>query len=295
MNREHGSFPVGSYERHQTEESTFSGTTSSGDCSSLEDFRESLKRVQVTQGGLEQYVRQKSRRANSISLELGKINLQETSASQVTAEVNRSSSSSHLIRRHTVAEVGDSHPHSILKIAGSESDKSPAKQVSFSDLDGLTAENPCAQVALGTMFEYGLGVEKDLTKAVKWYKEAAFNAIPNEKTFEFLESQILNGDTAAQNQLGNLYLTGGNYGPFLVNKDTQKALLLLKKAAKKGSAAANFSLGKVYADGADGVNSNYIRAADYFKKAKDLGHQEATEMEKAARKSLEICSKNTES
>src|ERR1700739_3141167 len=63
------------------------------------------------------------------------------------------------------------------------------------DLNGLTkkasAGNIEAQFKLAQAYQFGLGVEKDLYEAVRWYRMAANS-----------------GNPSAQNNLGYLYATG---------------------------------------------------------------------------------------
>ena len=74
------------------------------------------------------------------------------------------------------------------------------------------AGDPRAQEFIGILHEEGLGVPKDIYKAIAWYERAA-------------ES----GDMAAQYNLGRIYLEGK-----LVEPDVERAHDLLRRAAEQG-------------------------------------------------------------
>jgi TPR repeat protein len=62
------------------------------------------------------------------------------------------------------------------------------------------------------MYQYGLGVSKDETEAVKWYRKSAEQ-----------------GNAFGQNNLGAMYEYGNG-----VNKDILKAVSWYRKAAEQG-------------------------------------------------------------
>lgn len=80
-----------------------------------------------------------------------------------------------------------------------------------------------AQFYLGLCYNYGDGVEKDLSEAVKWYRKAADQ-----------------GDALAQYNLGICYDNG--YG---VEKDLSEAVIWFRKAADQGLAEAQNMLRKL--------------------------------------------------
>ena len=91
--------------------------------------------------------------------------------------------------------------------------------------DHLAAkDNPAAQYWLAHMSELGVGVPKDITKAISLYaKAAAQNSIP------------------AEARLGEIYLNGD-----LAPPDYAKAFDLLGKAARQGNPRAAMRLGQMY-------------------------------------------------
>lgn len=83
--------------------------------------------------------------------------------------------------------------------------------------------NAEAQFCLGHLYETGIGVEKDESKAFEWYKKAANQ-----------------GNADAQNNLGNLCLK---------NKKHKKAIEFYKLAADQGCIQAHNNLGNCYSKG----------------------------------------------
>jgi TPR repeat protein len=81
----------------------------------------------------------------------------------------------------------------------------------------------CTDCLLGKMYQYGLGIAKDMPKAFLCYKKAA------------LQKEVL-----AQLELGFLYDTGQD-----VKLDYQQAFFGFKKSAEKGYARAEVNLGSV--------------------------------------------------
>lgn len=112
--------------------------------------------------------------------------------------------------------------------------------------------NAVAQLKLGNAYEYGKGVKKDPTEAVKWYRKAADQ-----------------GNADAQYYLGAAY--GFGMG---VKIDQAEELKWYRKAADQGNANAQFWLGTAYSNG-KGVPMDYKEAAKWFRKAADQGHKPA--------------------
>ena len=74
------------------------------------------------------------------------------------------------------------------------------------------------------------------------------------------------GDTAAQTQLAEMYLTGRG-----VDKDPRQALTWYEQAAQHGNAEAQYSLGNMYFMG-EGVPQDDAQAATWYRRAADQGH-----------------------
>jgi len=106
------------------------------------------------------------------------------------------------------------------------------------------------QFYLGVVYEKGRGVKKDIELAIHWYKKAA-----NQDSAEALIN------------LGFIYC----YGAENVSINTTKALKYYLKGAELGHPEAQFQLGLMYDNGL-GVEPNYDKAYELYKKAADQGH-----------------------
>lgn len=102
---------------------------------------------------------------------------------------------------------------------------------------------------LGRVYQYGYGVDKNLTTAVSWYRQGA------EK-----------GDAESQYRLGNCYYNG--YG---VTKDLQQAFNLFKKSAEQDNTSAQNMVGICYRNGY-GVAKNDAEAVKWYRRAADAGY-----------------------
>ncbi|HWY52094.1 MAG TPA: toll/interleukin-1 receptor domain-containing protein [Chthoniobacterales bacterium] len=117
--------------------------------------------------------------------------------------------------------------------------------------DGLATKatnNVEAQTELAVLYEYGLGVSKDESRAAKLFQKPAEQ-----------------GDARAQNSLGLLYANGTG-----VVKDLSKAVDLYQKAAAQGFALAQLNLGNLYANGT-GVVKDLSKAVELYQKAAAQG------------------------
>ncbi len=110
-----------------------------------------------------------------------------------------------------------------------------------------------AQFNLGLIFEQGTEIQKDLSKAIYWYKKAA--------------SQ---GHTVAQYN----YATLLHFGKGL-RKDETKAATWYQLAAKKGHMAAQSSLAFLYLQHVQKSFRDAKKAAYWYNKAAKLGYPEA--------------------
>lgn len=106
-----------------------------------------------------------------------------------------------------------------------------------------------AQTALGNMYHDGFGVEKDIAKALEWYRKA-----------------VDQGYGEAQFRLGHEYSTGHG-----VTADQEMAVKLFKMAAAQGHGAAQFRLAECYLAGL-GVQKDSFEALVWYKKSADAGH-----------------------
>jgi TPR repeat protein len=113
-----------------------------------------------------------------------------------------------------------------------------------------------AQWKLAEMYREGLGGEKNIEEAKKWYKKCANESSNAAYIFEF----------ARRCHLGNLW-----------PKDLAEARLFYQKAADKKSAEAAYQYA-LFCHDALGGNKDEVNAKIYFKKAADLNQREACYM-----------------
>ena len=113
-----------------------------------------------------------------------------------------------------------------------------------------------AQGLLGIMYGYGLGVQKDDVKAVKWSRMA----------YSKLRLLADQGDAVAQYCLGNMYMEGRGVG-----KDYVEAVRWYGKAAEQGNPFGYYNLGWMYQNGY-GVDKDYVEAVRWYGKAAEQGN-----------------------
>jgi len=113
--------------------------------------------------------------------------------------------------------------------------------------------NARAEVNLGILNEYGLGIPRDESEAANWYRQAAEQ-----------------GDAAAQTSLGLMYEHHDFSGTM------KEAASWYLRAADQGDALGQFLLGRMYTEGW-GVNHDDAMAAALYRKAADQGLPEAQE------------------
>ncbi len=137
--------------------------------------------------------------------------------------------------------------------------------------------DPESQTNLGMRYTYGYGVNKDYSKAFRWFKKAADQNYPEAqyhigvmysygesitkdqaKAAKWYEKSANQGFTAAQNNLGLFYAQGIG-----VPKDGIQALKWFTAAANQDFGDSQYSLGVMYNTG-DGVVENKAIAKKYF-------------------------------
>ena len=102
------------------------------------------------------------------------------------------------------------------------------------------------------MYENGLGVEQDYTKAMEWYNK---------------EAEL--GNSSAMNNIGWLYENGLG-----VEQDYAKAMEWYEKAAELGNIDGTYNIGLLYYKG-EGVEQDYAKAMEWWEKAAELGDAHA--------------------
>ena len=137
-----------------------------------------------------------------------------------------------------------------------------------------------AQVTLGIMYDFGHGVSKDQTEAIKWYIKAAEQGIPvvqHDVGVKYFEGQGVDQDylkaaywweqsanaglADSQFNLGLLYYRGIG-----LEIDYDKASSLFTSAAEQEHPHAQYSLAVMYAFG-QGLDKNYEQALQWFRKS----------------------------
>ena len=116
----------------------------------------------------------------------------------------------------------------------------------------IQTEQPMAYLALGRIYDEGLGVETDHKEGLKWFEKAADK-----------------GDADAQNIVGNIYMNAD-----YVEHDEKKAFKYYQMAAVQGHLWAMYNLGSCYAGG-QGTELDLLKAGEWLRKAAEGGLQEA--------------------
>lgn len=152
------------------------------------------------------------------------------------------------------ARTGDAIGQAGLGVAylwglGTEKDVSKAREMFEKSAD---QGHPIAKTGLGVIYQHGQGVPADPDRALALYREGA-------------EA----GYHGAQDQLGDLYLAGT-----IVAQSDQTAAYWFAKAADQGNAAAQFNLALLYEKGR-GVDKSMTTAARWHTAAAEQGHAEA--------------------
>jgi TPR repeat protein len=114
------------------------------------------------------------------------------------------------------------------------------------------AGNAHAQLGLGVLYEFGLGVAANAVEAAQWYRKAADA-----------------GDAGAQKNLGQLYETGQG-----VPENWALAAELYQKSAAQGNVEGESALGRAYEFGI-GIEQNRSEAVKWFTRASSQGDSKA--------------------
>jgi TPR repeat protein len=155
-------------------------------------------------------------------------------------------------------------------------------------LDAADRGHAGAMNDLGGVFEYGIGVPKNLATARVWYERAAEHGhagamtrlgqisenglgVPQDfaSARDWYEKAAALGNAASMNNLANLFRHGWG-----VVQDLPAAANWYLKAAQLGLPSAMNSLGELSEDGI-GVPLDYGAARSWYKKAADLGDADA--------------------
>ncbi|RUR32753.1 sel1 repeat family protein [Vreelandella andesensis] len=138
--------------------------------------------------------------------------------------------------------------------------------------------DPRAHYELGYLYEKGIGLPNDYSKAVCWYRSAAElgsaeaqlrlglmyskydcmlttpQTINHRIAFNLFYRSAVQENAAAENQLGNMYSSGVG-----VERDHHEAIYWYRRAAIQGNPDSHFRLSKIYKN-AVGVKKNIVMA-----------------------------------
>lgn len=153
---------------------------------------------------------------------------------------------------------------------------------------GQLEQNAVGQAELSFLYYFGLGVNKDLDKALYWSKKSAKSREPQgqyrlgisydfgdgvEQNYanavECYEKSAEQGYHGAQYNLAVSYDLGEG-----VEQNYEAAVDWCRKAAEQGAADAQYSLG-LYYDLGEGVEQNYETAVYWYQKAANQGEPDA--------------------
>jgi TPR repeat protein len=153
--------------------------------------------------------------------------------------------------------------------------------------DAVKGDATC-QSSIGYLYEKGLGVKKDATEAMKWYRLAATQGnLVGLRSIAYLYHIGLGvdkdyveamkwyrlaadkNDPVAQNSIGILYLSGEG-----VKKDIAEAVKWYRLAANQGDQFSQANLGDAYASGL-GVSKDDAEAVKWYRLAANQGNATA--------------------
>jgi len=139
-----------------------------------------------------------------------------------------------------------------------------------------------SQHMMGTLYQYGIGVQRSSSMASMWVEEAATSGIAASqfsagvayiqaglpsRAATWWELAARQGHCDARYSLGLLFLTGVG-----VDIDYAKASSLIKQAANGGFADAQFFLALMYFQGY-GINKNQVAANRWLQRSLESGYE----------------------
>ena len=132
--------------------------------------------------------------------------------------------------------------------------------------------NPDAQAILGEMYFEGNGLNKDLVKALEWYKKAAIQGDSSSMSALLLMDEQKDYTTLLED-FSPLAEQGNKHAQLIVadffyshKKDNNTALTWFRKSAEQGQPEAQFRLGLMIENG-QGILKNDEEAADWYLKS----------------------------
>ena len=155
------------------------------------------------------------------------------------------------------AELGHAEAQYYLAQMHREGNGTPASPVLYRKwMDASAAQNfGKALFRLGSDYDFGTGVTKDLPRALGYYERGAAA-----------------GDTMAAYNAGQLHLMGETGIPV----DKEKAMIYIEQAGRSNNGAALMTLGYIYEVGMTGLQ-DIDRSRDYYYRAEAAGMPAAAE------------------
>jgi TPR repeat protein len=148
----------------------------------------------------------------------------------------------------------------------------------------IELEDPSGYYKLGCMFQFGNGVNRDLTQALDFFKKGAeFEHIEclyklgvlyaNKNSpfkdidlaLKYYKQAAAKGSFLAMNNLGVIYKEG-----IVLNRDYAESMKWYQKSAEKGNAIAMHNIAEMYKNGW-GVPKDNLKALEWEKKSADAG------------------------
>ena len=158
------------------------------------------------------------------------------------------------------------------------------QKFSYELLKKAESGDSTAQRNLGSCYYFGLGIEKDVSKAIELLEKAAaqgdikaqsnlgsvyLNEQKYDKAYLWFKKASDSGDAHAMNNLGSLYNAGLG-----VQKNEKEGFILHQKAAKQNDSCALYNLAVDYETGR-GTAKNMQMAVKVFSQAAAAGSAEA--------------------
>jgi TPR repeat protein len=181
-----------------------------------------------------------------------------------------------------------------MYVDGKGVDKDPSTAAQWF-LKAARQDHAEAQYHLGKMYKNGVGVDSNAKEAKLWLSKAAGSGLTKaSKVLEDIlraeEQRILSkelqnlknspiypylisatkGDTDAKYQVGIMYIKGEE-----APKDTNEGIRWLQSAANSNHFLAQVELGKLYLNGGQSIEKDYLMAHKWLEKAADNGEADA--------------------
>jgi len=184
-------------------------------------------------------------------------------------------------RAYTVYDLADRY-RKAKKVLYDEGSDASEKHEAVAELKEVYSDGfAVAAHQLGKCFRDGLGVERDIVEAVRWFRQSADEGLDCSEYalgkllleqgsvtegIGYLVKAAAQDNTYAQYRLGKVYLSGEQ-----TEKDVETALSYLRRAAERGNQWAQYAVGKLLLLGED-VERDIEQAVQYLSMAAAQGN-----------------------